>query len=37
MDVKDVGVNKKNWVGSAQDRDDWKTLANVALNLGFHK
>ena len=26
-------VNTRNWVDSAQDRDYWRALVNVALNL----
>ena len=33
MDLKEIGVNTRNWVGSTQDRDYWKTLVNVILNL----
>jgi hypothetical protein len=37
MDIKERGVNMRNWIDSAQDRDYWSILVNVALNLGFHK
>ena len=30
MDLKEIGWN---WVDSAQDRDYWRVLVNVALNL----
>ena len=33
MNIKEIGVNKRNWVDSAQDRDYWRTLVNAALNL----
>jgi hypothetical protein len=33
MDLKDIGMNTRNWVDSAQDRDYWKALVNAALNL----
>ena len=33
MDFKEIGINTKNWVGSAQDRDYWRALVNAALNL----
>jgi hypothetical protein len=33
MDTKEIGINTRNWVDSAQGRDYWKTLVNVALNL----
>ena len=33
MDLKEVGISTKNWVDSTQDRDYWRDLGNVALNL----
>ena len=33
MDLKDRSINTRNWVHSIQDRDYWRTLVNVALNL----
>ena len=33
MDLKEVGINTKNLVDSAQDRDYWRALVNVGLNL----
>ena len=33
MDLKETGINTRNWVGSAQDRDYWRALMNGALNL----
>ena len=33
MDLKEIGINTKNWVNSAQDRDYWRALVNAALNL----
>ena len=35
MELEDIGINAANWAGSAQDRDYWRTLVNVALNLRF--
>ena len=35
MDLKDVRINTRNWVDSAQDRDYWRALVNVELNLRF--
>ena len=35
MDLKEIGINSRNWVNSALDRDYWRTLVNVALNLRF--
>ena len=33
MDLKEIGINTRNWVDSAQDRDYWRALLNAALNL----
>ena len=33
MDLKEIGINTRNWIGSALDRDYWRALANAALNL----
>ena len=33
MDFKEIGINTSIWVDSAQDRDYWRALVNVALNL----
>ena len=33
MDPKEIGINTRNWVDSARDRDYWRALMNVALNL----
>jgi len=32
MNLKEIGVNTRNW-DSAQDRDYWRGLVDVALNL----
>ena len=37
MDLKVIGINTRNWVDSAQDRDYWRALVNASLNLRFHK
>ena len=31
--VKEIGINTRNWVNSAQDMDYWRDLVNAALNL----
>ena len=31
--LREIGINTRNWVDSAQDRDYWKALVNAALNL----
>jgi hypothetical protein len=33
MELKEIGINTWNWVGSAQYKDYWKTLVNVTLNF----
>ena len=33
MDLKEMGINTRNWVDSSQDRDYWRALVNAALNL----
>ena len=37
MDLKEIGVNTRNWIDSAQDRDYRRCLMNMALNIRFHK
>ena len=33
MDLKEIGINMRNWVDSAQDMNYWRTLVYAALNL----
>ena len=33
MDLKEIGIDLRNWVDSAKDRDYWRALVNAALNL----
>jgi hypothetical protein len=33
MDLKEIVINKRNLVDSAQDRDYWRAFVNAALNL----
>ena len=33
MDLEEIGINGGNWVDLAQDRNYWRALVNVALNL----
>ena len=35
MDLKETGINTKNLVDSAQDRDYWRALVNESLHLRF--
>ena len=32
MDLEEIGINTRNWVDSAQDRDYWIALVNPGLN-----
>ena len=32
IDLKEIVINTRNWVDSAQDRDYWRALVNAALN-----
>ena len=33
MYLKEIGVDVRNWIDSAEDRNYWRTLVNSALNL----
>ena len=33
MDLEEIGINMSNWVDSAQNKDYWGALVNVALSL----
>ena len=33
MDLKEIGVNTRNWVDLDQDTDYWRALVNAPLNL----
>jgi hypothetical protein len=33
MALKEMGINTRNWVNLAQDRDYWRALDKAALNL----
>ena len=33
MDLEEIGINAWNWADSPEDRDYWRALVNVALNL----
>ena len=32
-DLKEIGINMRNWVDSSQNRDYWRVLVNAASNL----
>ena len=31
--LKEIGINTRNWVDLAQDKDYWRALVNADLNL----
>ena len=31
--ILEIGINMRNWVDSAHDKDYWRALVNVALNF----
>jgi hypothetical protein len=33
MDLQEVGCGSMDWIDLAQDRDMWKVLVNVVMNL----
>jgi hypothetical protein len=33
MDVKEIGLGGTDWIHLAQDRDQWRALANAVMNL----
>jgi hypothetical protein len=33
MDLREIGWDGMDWVAMAQDRDQWKALANMVMNL----
>ena len=33
MDMKEMGINTRNWVDSAKDRGYWGALVNAEINL----
>ena len=37
IDLKEIGINTRNWVDPAQGRDYWRALVNAALNLRMRK
>ena len=33
MDLKEIGINTRNWVDSVTDRDYWRALVNAETKL----
>jgi hypothetical protein len=33
MDLGEIGFGGTDWIGLAQDRDKWRALVNVVMNL----
>ena len=33
MDLQEVGCGYMDWIGLAQDRDKWRTVVSVVMNL----
>jgi hypothetical protein len=33
MDLRDIGWDGMDWIGLAQDRDQWRALVNTVMNL----
>jgi hypothetical protein len=33
MDLLEIGWNGVDWIGLAQDKDKWRALVNVVINL----
>jgi hypothetical protein len=33
IDLEEIGCGDMDWIGLAQDRDKWRTLVNMVINL----
>ena len=36
INLKEIGINMRNWVDSVQDMDYWRALVSAALNVPKH-
>jgi hypothetical protein len=34
MDLREIGWGGVDWIDLAQDRDQWRALVNMVMNLG---
>jgi hypothetical protein len=34
MDLREIGWNGMDWIHLAQDRDQWRSLVSMVMNLG---
>jgi hypothetical protein len=37
MDLGEVGWSDVDWIGLVQDRDRWRALVSLVMDLRFHK
>ena len=37
MDLREIGINTKDWFDFAQNRVYWKVIANADCTTGFHR
>jgi hypothetical protein len=37
MDIREIGIDKANWIELAQDRVQWRAFVNTVMNLRVHK
>jgi hypothetical protein len=33
MDLREIGINRENWIQLAQDRVQWRACVNTVMNL----
>jgi hypothetical protein len=33
MDLREIGWDRKDWIGLAQDRDQWRALVKKVINF----